>query len=538
MSSSGIGRASLFLASGTVVSRALGFARAIILAQALGVVASAGADAYAVANQLPNVIYAIVAGGVLSATLVPAIVRSAVHNDGGVAYINKLVTIALVVMTSTALVATLLAPVLVHLFAASWTPDQLALATAFAYWCLPQIFFYALYALLGEILNGRGSFGPFTWAPAANNIIGIVGLSVFIALFGADSIGERGVSQWTPAMVSLLAGTATVGVAVQAVLLTFFWRRIGLTYRPDFRWRGVGLKDTGKMAGWTLAMILATQIEGVIEINVAGIASGAHASVFTLQNAWLIFMLPHSIIAVSLGTAYYTRMSTHAAAKKLDLVAADTSESLRRIGYFMSWAAAGLMGVALPFTTLFTHTTQGIWDMGWILTIFAIGLPAFSGVFILQRVLFALNDGRLAFVVTMWQPVLLSILVIACAFLPPSVIALGIAASVSLVSLGWIGFAAVMVRRRLGVASLRVAGSLFTAGVFGFVSAGVGMGIAWLLGAYRPSGWAVSNIGFALLSMVAIGVVVTATFIGLMRLFKIPELFALGTLVRLPSRNK
>jgi putative peptidoglycan lipid II flippase len=234
-----------------VVSRALGFVRAIILAQALGVVASAGADAFAVANQLPNAVYAIVAGSVLSATLVPAIVRSAVHRDGGAAYINKLVTIALVVMTASALVATVLAPVLVHLYAAAWSGDQLALATAFAYWCLPQIFFYGLYALLGEILNGRGSFGPFTWAPVANNVIGIIGLSVFIALFGADSAGIRSVGDWSPDMVALLAGTATTGVALQALLLGLFWRRIGLSYRPDFRWRGVGLRDTGKMAGWT-----------------------------------------------------------------------------------------------------------------------------------------------------------------------------------------------------------------------------------------------------------------------------------------------
>lgn len=524
MAAPSIGRASLFLASGTVVSRALGFVRAIILAQALGVVASSGADAFAVANQLPNAIYAIVAGGVLSATLVPAIVRSAVHKDGGTAYINKLVTIALVVMTSTALAATLLAPVLVRVYAATWTGDQLALASAFAYWCLPQVFFYGLYALLGEILNGRSSFGPFTWAPVANNVIGIIGLSIFIALFGADSAGIRSVSDWTPDMVAWLAGTATVGVAVQALLLTLFWRRIGLSYRPDFRWRGVGLRDTGKMAGWTLAMIIATQIEGVIEINVAGLASGTDASVFTLQNAWLIFMLPHSIIAVSLGTAYYTRMSTHAAANKLDLVAADTGESLRRIGYFLSWAAAGLIGVALPFTTLFADTFEGVWAMGWILTVLAVGLPAYSGVFIVQRVLFALNDGRLAFIVSMWQPVLLSALMVGCAFLPHSILVLGIAASVSLVSIGWIVFGAIMVRRRLGVASLNMGRSFVSASAFGVVAAAVGMGVAWALGGYTRDGWALANLGSALASIVIIGVAVTLTYVGLMAAFRIPEL--------------
>lgn len=507
-----------------MVSRALGFVRAIILAQALGVVASAGADAFAVANQLPNAIYAIVAGSVLSATLVPAIVRSAVHRDGGAAYINKLVTIALVVMTASALFATLLAPVLVHLYAATWSGDQLALATAFAYWCLPQIFFYGLYALLGEILNGRGSFGPFTWAPVANNVIGIIGLSVFIALFGADSAGIRSVGDWSPDMVAWLAGTATTGVALQALLLGLFWRRIGLSYRPDFRWRGVGLRDTGKMAGWTLAIVLAMQIEGLIEINVAGLASGANASVFTLQNAWLIFMLPHSIIAVSLGTAYYTRMSTHAAANKLHLVAADTGESLRRIGYFMSWAAAGLIGIALPFTTLFANSFRGVWDMGWIVAVFAVGLPAYSGVFILERVLFSLNDGRLAFIVAMWQPVLLSALMVGCAFLPRNILALGIAASVTLVSMGWIVYGAILVRRRLGVPSLNMGRSFGQAGAFGVVAAGVGMVVAWALGAYREAGWALSNIGTALIAMVVIGLAVTLTYVLLMALFRVPEL--------------
>jgi len=524
VASSGIGRASLFLASGTVVSRALGFVRAIILAQALGVVASAGADAFAVANQLPNAIYAIVAGSVLSATLVPAIVRSTVHLDGGAAYINKLVTIALVVMTASALAATLLAPVLVRLYAASWSGNQLALATAFAYWCLPQVFFYGLYALLGQILNGRGSFGPFTWAPVANNVIGIIGLSVFIALFGADSSGVRAVNDWTPEMVMWVAGTATAGVALQALLLGLFWRRIGLRYRPDFRWRGVGLRDTGKMAGWTLAIVVAMQLEGLIEINVAALASGDNASVFTLQNAWLIFMLPHSIIAVSLGTAYYTRMSTHAAANKLDLVAADTGESLRRIAYFMSWAAAGLIGVALPFTTLFAHTFPGVWDMGWIVAVFAVGLPAYSGVFILERVLFALNDGRLAFIVSMWQPVLLSGFMVGCAFLPHKILALGIAASVSLVSLGWIVFGAILVRRRLGVASLNMGRSFGKASAFGVVAAGVGMAVAWALGAYRESGWALSNIGASLIAMVVIGLAVTLAYLVLMVLFRVPEL--------------
>jgi len=333
---------SIMLGSGTLVSRGLGFVRAILLAQALGVTASAGADAFAVANQLPNNIYAIVAGGVFSATLVPAIVKSAVHHDGGRAYLNKLLTAALTIMVATAALATLLAPVLVGLYASGWSRDQLGLATAFAYICLPRLFFSAFYALLGEILNGRKVFGPFTWTPVANNVIAIAGLSVFVALFGFDSQGARSVIDWSTPMIWLLAGTATVGVAVQALLLFFFWRRIGLSFRPDFRWRGVGMRDTGRMASWTFGMLLLTQLAGLIETNVSALASGQGASVFTLQTAWLAFMLPHSVITVSLATAYFTRMSAHASANNLAAVAADTEESVRRITLFMVWAMVAL----------------------------------------------------------------------------------------------------------------------------------------------------------------------------------------------------
>ena len=155
----GLGRASMLLASGTVVSRVLGFISAIILARTLGTV-GAGADTFALANQLPNNIYAIVAGGVLSAVLVPHIVKAGLDKDGGQSFINKIVTLGFLIFLAVAVLATLLAPALVALYAQSggdggrgFSPEEIALAVAFAYWCLPQILFYALYSLLSEVLN-------------------------------------------------------------------------------------------------------------------------------------------------------------------------------------------------------------------------------------------------------------------------------------------------------------------------------------------------------------------------------------------------
>ena len=113
----GLGRASAMLASGTIVSRILGFIRVVVLAAAIGQASSAAADAFGVANQLPNSIYALVAGGVLSAVLVPQIVRAGLHADGGQLFINRIITFGVVIFLAVTLVATLAAPALISLYA-------------------------------------------------------------------------------------------------------------------------------------------------------------------------------------------------------------------------------------------------------------------------------------------------------------------------------------------------------------------------------------------------------------------------------------
>ena len=152
-SPSGLGRASALLASGTIVSRILGFVRVVVLAAAIGQISSASADAFGAANQLPNNIYALVAGGVLSAVLVPQIVRAGLNEDGGQRFINRIITLGVVIFLGVTVVATLAAPALVTLYVQQsasggkgFSPEAMSLATTFAYWCLPQIFFYALYS--------------------------------------------------------------------------------------------------------------------------------------------------------------------------------------------------------------------------------------------------------------------------------------------------------------------------------------------------------------------------------------------------------
>src|SRR5690606_19695649 len=144
--------------------------------------------------------------------------------------------------------------------------------------------------------NARGVFGPFAWAPVINNVVSIAGFGAIIALFGGHLTD---VTDWTPGRIALLGGTATTGIAAQALVLALFWRRAGISVRPDFRWKGVGLRNTGKLAGWTFLMMLAGQAAGLIQTRVTSEASGHGASVAVMQNAWLVFMLALSVVVMA-----------------------------------------------------------------------------------------------------------------------------------------------------------------------------------------------------------------------------------------------
>ncbi|MCS5468002.1 murein biosynthesis integral membrane protein MurJ [Curtobacterium flaccumfaciens pv. betae] len=532
-----LGRASAMLAAGTMLSRILGFAKTFVLAYAIGQTQSPAADAFAVSNQLPNNIYALIAGGLLSAVLIPQIVRAMKqHTDGGTAYVNKIVTLGGSLFIVIALVATLIAPLLVQVYAQTasgegkgFTPGQIDLAVAFAFWCLPQILFYAMYSLLGEVLNAKQVFGPFTWAPLINNVISIAGLVVFIAMFGGRA-ANSGVDDWTPLKIAVLAGSATLGVLAQAAFLPFFWRRTGLSFRPDFRWRGVGLKSTGTAAGWLFAMILVTQLAGIVQSRVASLGSGAAGNA-VLQNAWLLFMLPHSIITVSIATAYFTRMSHDAERGDLGAVRKNLSLSLRIVGLFTVFASIALMVVAVPFGRMFSNTFDGALSIGAVLLAYMPGLVLFSMLFIIQRVFWAMHDHRTPFLMQCVQSVLFVIGALAVTTLPNEAIGVAIAACTTLAGTAQTIVALVLVRKRLG----GIEGPVVTRSHVQFVIAALIAGVAGLLvvnffGSFSASGFAMADFTGALITLVLAGAVMAAVYFGALVVAKNGEI---GNAVRL-----
>ena len=539
-SRAGLRRASAVLASGTLVSRALGFISAAVLAWTIGQ-QNQGANAFAIANQLPNNIYAIIAGGLLSAVLVPQIVRAAHHDDGGQRFVNRLVTVGIVVFLAVTLVATLCAPLLVALYAGqggtALKGDGAALAVSLAYWCLPQIFFYALYSLLGEVLNARGIFGPFTWAPVLNNVVVIAGLVAFAVLFGVDP-AHRDPASWDAARVTLLAGSATLGVAAQALILTVFWRRTGLTFRPDFRWRGVGLGSTGRAAAWTFGMILVTQLAGIVQSQVA-VSAGVHdPSVAVLRTSWLIFMLPHGIIAVSIATAYFTRMSAHARDGQLAAVRDDLSTSLRTIILLIAGAAVALATAAIPFAAFFAHGTRETVGISGVLLAYLVGLVPFSTTFLVQRTFYALGDTRTPFLVQLVQSTLFVAGALTVLLLPPSGIAAGIALVTSLAGTVQAIVMLALLRRRLGGIDGRLLLRRFGLYALATLPAALaGLLVLWALGGLAPVGlptfgFALANKATQLTSVVIVGALTMAVYLGALSVARVSELQELVTPLR------
>lgn len=529
-----LGSASALLASGTIISRVLGFAKTAVLAVAIGQGGSSVADAFAVSNQLPNTIYALVAGGLLSAVLIPQIVRASKGADGGQTYINKIVTLGLAAFVAVALIATLAAPFLVNLYASSrgadggagFTERGIVLATAFAYWCLPQILFYAVFSLLSEILNARQVFGPFTWAPVVNNVVAILGLVVFIVLFGSRNTL---VDDWTTAKTVVLAGTATLGVAAQAGFLLFFWKKAGLTFSPDFHWRGVGLRDTGRAAGWMFALILVTQLAGIIQSRVASLGTDVGASNATLAASWLIFFLPHGIVTVSIATAYFTSMTKHADRGDRRAVRNNLSDSMRTIGLFIVFATVAISVVAFPFARIYESEFANVESMAHVILAFMPGLVLFSILFLVQRVFFAFHDQRTVFFLQLIQSgVFVAIVVVCSVTVPADRIAVAIAVATSIAGSAQTVVALRLVSRKLGGMDGRwVLRRHVQFLLFSLIAGMIGFFVVSGMGGYSPDGFGQSNPASALITMLVAGFIMVFVYFLLLTAARIPELSAM-----------
>ena len=391
----GLARSTSSMAIGTLISRVTGFLRTFVFVFALGTATLA--NAYNNANTLPNAVYDVMIGGVLTSVVVPLLVKAASkHRDSGEAYNQRIFTLTVLALGIVTVVATISAGLLVDLYAASVHGAEHRLMVVFAYFFIPQIFFYGLSSLIGAILNTRNSFAAPMWTPIINNVVVIVVGLLFVVTIGLDKTA----SDVSTGGVLLLGIGTTLGIIVQTVALIPALRKVGFRWRPRFDFRREELAEIGRMAIWMLAYVVSTQITFVVTTRLANAAS-VHvpdAGVSAYNYSYALFLLPYAIIGVSVTTALLPRMSRHAAEGNFRLVRDDFSASIRLSSVILVPAALllAVLGPALC-EFLFSYGSSSVADARYIgeaFAAFSLGLVPFVIFQLLLRVFYALHDSR------------------------------------------------------------------------------------------------------------------------------------------------
>lgn len=387
-------RDSIVMAAGTMVSRLLGFVRTFLLT-AIAAGTSLALDSFQAANTLPNIVFILLSAGVLNAILIPQITKAMRHPDGGQDFVDRLLTVSFAAVLVVTAVATVLSPWLLDLYFASSGATR-HLTIFFGFICMPQIFFYGLYAILGQVLNARGQFAAFMWSPVLANVIQIIGLVWFLVAFGA----HPDPATWTPQMVWVLAGTTTLGIVVQGLFLIIPLRRGGFRWRPRWGIRGYGLGSAARMTAWTFSALVISQIAGMVIKRVLSWVRLTHpevtSSISAYDNAFLVFMLPHSFITTSILTALFPRMSRAHSAGDTDGMRGLVRQGLTLPALAIVPCSMAMVVLARPgVQTIFRLQPDQVGDLARAVAIMGIGLLPFGISTLQQRYCFAREDGRL-----------------------------------------------------------------------------------------------------------------------------------------------
>lgn len=534
MSEQSVLKSSSIMAVGTIFSRITGLGRNLLLVAALGT-AIIG-DTFQVANTIPTVVYILVAGGALNAVFVPQIVREMKKRDGGNAFISQLATATFTILAIATAVGVLVAPFVVRLYAAKFggvgLENEFELSVLFTRYCLPQILFLGLFTLFGQIANARGSFGPMMWAPILNNLVVIGVLIGFIAI--APNAQDGAISSTAKALLGL--GT-TFGAFVQAAILIPVIVKSGVRLRPNFHWSSLG--KSAHLAKWTMIFVLINQAGFAVIVNLATAVSvrakesGIDVGVgFTpYQNAHFIFLLPHSIIAVSLVTALLPRISRLAADTQISYVRDEIQQTLLNLYSLIIPAAFAMLFLGQPIAHLIFagSNSADASQIGMILSGFALGLIPFCSSYVMLRGFYAFEDTKTPAAITL----LMNVVTILCAsisyvVLPIRFITVGIAVSFGIGYLSSSLLARFLLSKRIGRLNIRK--ELVAIIVISVIAFAPSLLISSRLESLLNSGE--PNALTSLLTLVIAGLLALPIFLGIGYVLKVSSILGLAALLK------
>jgi putative peptidoglycan lipid II flippase len=522
---------SAIMAAGSLVSRIIGFVRNALIGMTLG---AAVGDAYTSAQFLPSQIYELLLGGILSSVLIPLLVRRRKADpDGGQAYTQKLLTFAVVCLVIATVLVVVAAPWITAIQSSNRSPDAYQdLVTAFAYLILPIIFFTGISALIGAVLNVRGHFAAPMWAPILNNLVVIATCGVFIVAFGrTDGLRPEDMS---PAMIAVIGGGTLLGMIVQAIGLLPALRKVGFTWNWKWDPRALGMGEIGRLAGWMLCYVAANQIAVFVVVRLlSGVSGGDNASTLAFNNVYLLTMMAHGIIGVSVMTALLPKMSAAAAEGRFADVSGDLSRGIRLVATALAPIAVayGVLGVPIA-VTLFqggNFTYEQAYGTGEVLVVAAFAVIPLSISYLCTYAFYALQANRTVALINI--PVVglrIAGYFVLAGLLSESLTAAGMTAANAVSYLLSALISLAVLRRRIGRLNL---GSVALALIKVVIAAAVAGALGFLVVRLLPGGGEPNRLE-ALLQLAAGGIVILIAYLGTAALVRVHEVSQVAGMVR------
>lgn len=380
---------------GTLLCRVTGFGRILALAYAIGL--GGLSDVYNTANTTPNIIYELMLGGILSATLLPAFVQSLKRNDQQ--SISAILSVTTILLGALTFIMVLAAPFIMELYSVTRTHNPVefhAVGVQLIRLFMPQIFFYGLVSMATALLNAQHKFSAPAYAPILNNLVVIGMLLALPHLFGTNLTLEN-VAQNAELITYLGLGT-TAGIALSALALLPAVKASGikLSFIPDFKHPDV--QKVLKLSGWTFGYVIANQVALYI---ISLMALGHDGWMTAYQTAFAFFVLPHGLLAMTITTTFMPKIAADAASHDMNGFAVKMGQGIRMLMLLMIPASVGYMLISKPLlVTLLNHGAFTLDDAhltGNVLAMFAVGLFAFSIYLFLLRGYYALSDTKTPF---------------------------------------------------------------------------------------------------------------------------------------------
>lgn len=519
-------RSNITVATGTAVSRITGLARVATV----GIVLSQGPvpDAYDQANGTPNMIYELLLGGVLSATLVPLFTR--LYEDDDDEGTSAVMSVGIVLLAAITAVAVLAAPLIFRMYSlltssAVDADEYRRVGTLLARIFLVQIFFYGVNALGAAALNARRRFFAAAWVPALSNLVIIVSLllvpgTVQHRVPELSDVLTNSKLRWT------LGLGATLGIAVMALALVpaLVQSKLRFRFTPDFHHPAV--KSLWSLSGWALGFVVANQVAIVVIRNLLRGGSG-NEDAYTKAYTW--FVLPHGLLAVSIATTFLPELASAIRRKDRQIVLDRSSLGIRLIALVTLPAGLGLFVLRRAIVgAAFEHgkfTAANSLNTSRALAGFALGLVGFSVYLFVLRIFYAHQDARTPFVINVGENALN--VVLALLFVDRwGLLGLGLAFGLAyLVAAAW---ALQVLHYKLPSFPIsRVAASLWRTALAGLVMAEIVWAVARVVGSNAGSG--------AVVRVVVATIVGTVAYAAALAVLGSPELDELRARFRPPK---